>query len=36
VTGAQTAGADSTADEILAKVRLVQASIKKLLDNNTK
>ena len=26
----------ATADEILAKVRLVQASIKKLLDNNTK
>ena len=26
----------ATADEILAKVRLVQASIKKLLDNNAK
>jgi hypothetical protein len=26
----------ATADEILAKVRIVQASIKKLVDNNTK
>jgi len=26
----------ATADEILAKVRLVQANIKKLLDNNAK
>jgi hypothetical protein len=25
----------ATADEILAKVRLVQASVKKLVDNNT-
>jgi hypothetical protein len=26
----------ATADEILAKVRLVQASVKKLVDNNAK
>ncbi len=35
-TGAKPFVWTATADEILAKVRLVQASIKKLVDNNAK